>query len=722
MKKQFRLGLVAALAASGALAQQTEETQQVERVLITAERRVATLDTTPAAVTALAGRQLAEQGQSGLADITALSPNTSFTTGQGAAQLFIRGIGNVFILAGGDPGVALYSDGAYVSDQTSSNLGLFDTERVELLRGPQGALYGRNATGGAVNMISAAPSATFKAQADLVLGNHGRRDSEGFITGGLGSDALRGRLSYQVKRLDGYTRNPLPGGPARLDDLDSRAVRGQLAADVGNGGQLRFIASTQRERDNGPSMAVLEDPVMVSTLLYGATPERDPRVVKSQAAHNRVDLDTAQVLLDLPLGKQTLSVNASWRRSAVDRFWDADATEGDVATSDFKTSSTDRSIDVHLSSDEDAPLQWIAGLTHLAFNQRQDVAINTQVPLGFIVPGAPMTVAMPGGVNFLVGGQVRTRSTAAYLDLRYRLAPGWTLLAGLRHNRDKKNADEYQDTAAFGLSGTASPHDAWSSTPGSLGVEWQPDKESLAYAKVSRGFKSGAVNLGALQPQLVKPETVTGIELGYKTSFLERRGVFSAALFSNDYQDMQVSQVGEATVLLTNASKAKIDGLELETAVRAAQDLTLTAGLGLMRPRYTAFVNTDLRNSPTAPSDVSGNQLAQVSKAQAMFVAEYTPRIQGYKTSLRAEYVWRDRVYFTEFNTPDAMQDGYGLLNLSASIGAPDSRWKLFTFVRNATNKTALTSMSIASPLLAAARQVTYTPPRMFGLGASVQF
>lgn len=745
-----RIALATSLACCAAHAQTlpsnppATDTGQLERVVITAEKRLTVLDQTPAAITALSGRQLAEQGNKDLADLVMLAPNTSFTTGQGASQLFVRGIGNVFILAGGDPGVALYSDGAYVSDQTSSNLGLFDAERVELLRGPQGALYGRNATGGAVNVISARPTRDFRARAEAVFGNAGRFDSEGFVSGGFGAEqSVQGRLSYQVRKLDGYTKNPLAGqsfgpvlpgaanpepgttGPQRLDEVDSRAVRAQLAADIGTG-NVRLIVGRQRERDAGPGMPVLADPVTIPLLLFGATPSADPRVVESQGSLNRVDLDTAQAIVELPVGRNTLHIGASWRKSAAERFWDSDTTEALNTTSHFTTTSTDRSLDVHLASDDSnggQVLQWLVGASVLRFDQRQDIRVSTQVPLMFFVPGAPPTMPLPGGVEFLLGGKVRTKSTAVYGDLRWSLSPSFALLAGLRHNRDGKSADEYLNVAAFGLAGTGAPSDRWSSTPGSLGLEWQPGKDMLVYARLARGFKSGAVNLGSLQPNLVRPETVNSAELGLKASFWDRRGAFSAAVFTSDYKDMQVSQVGQATVILANASKAKIDGIELEAQLKPHADLNLGLGVGLMNPRYTDFTNTDQRNNPTQAVNVRGNQLAQVSKAQVLASAEWTPRLGAFKTSWRIEYVWRGRFFFTEFNSPDAMQEAYGLVNLAASIRPADShRWKLFAFVRNAADKTALTSMSIASPLLGSARQVTYTPPRLFGVGASFQF
>jgi outer membrane receptor protein involved in Fe transport len=698
----------------------TGEAGQIERIVVTAEKRLTVLDTTPASVTALNGSKLADEGLTNLADVVGLVPNTSFTTGQGASQVFIRGIGNVFILAGGDPGVALYADGAYISDQTSSNVSLFDLARVEVLRGPQGALYGRNATGGAINLISARPTDSVRADVSLLVGDRGRKESEGFVSGPV-FDGTSARLSYQVKQYDGYTDNPVAGGPKRLDDLDSRALRLQTLSDLGKAGSLRLIVGHYKENDAGPSMPLLVDPVMIPGLLFGATPSADPRVMKSQQASNKIEVNHGLAIWELPVGSNTLSVTASWRGSRVDHLFDSDATEATVTTTHFTTSSTDKSLDVHLASDDSARLQWLVGATLLRFDQQQDIDVNSVVPMGFLVPGAALDVPVP--LEFLLGGKVHTRSEAVYTDLRYALTDKLSLLGGLRLNRDHKRSDEYLNVATFNLAGAQPLSDAWTSTPGSLGFEYKLAPQSLLYGRYSHGFKSGAVNLGALQPAMVKPEKVQAVELGVKTDFLQRRGLFSAALFSMRYQDMQVSQVGQATVILANASRARIDGAEVELAFKPLRALTLNATLGLMDPKYTDFTNIDLRNHPTGPAvNVRGNQLAQVSKTQASVGAELAFGVGSYRGIARADYVWRGRYYFTEFNTPDAVQPAYGLLNLAASIKPADGHWRLYGYVKNATDKTAITSMSIASPILGAARQVTYTPPRQFGVGVALDF
>jgi len=718
----------------------TAPSAQLEAVIITAEKRETVLEMTPDAVTVLNGDKLKERGQTGLADVADAAPNVSFTSNRDATQIFIRGIGNVFFTAGGDPGVALYTDGSYISDMTSSNASLFDLQRVEILRGPQGALYGRNATGGAINLISATPTDSFRGQVGLLLGDYGRKEGEGFLSGPLGDGGTRARLSFQVKKLDGFAENQLAGqtfgpvlpggpttvGPKALDDLDSKALRLQTMTDLGGGSSLRLIANAYRQHDNGAGNAVLPEATpTITNLLFNTGPTGDPRSIKSQGAERRIDVDTLQAIYDRPLGAggdRQLTVVASFRKSRADVFTDGDLSEAPVATTHFVTSSHDASIDAHLASADNAPLQWLVGATYLKFDQKQDIDVSTVIPLGFLDQD-PTHLNVPVPLQFLLGGNVHATSTAAYVDLRYAVAPKLTLLGGLRVNHDSKSADEYLAVQTFNIDiPYAKPPDAsWNSHPGSIGVEYQVSRDMLTYAKVAHGFKSGAYNVGAVQGSAVKPETVTSFEVGTKISFLDKRASLAAALFTSRYKDMQVVQIGQAAPILANVDGAKISGLELELLAKPVPALTLGASIGLMDPKYTKFVNTDERHG-IPDVDVSGNQLANVSKTQASLNAELVQTLGDYRASFRADYVWRSKVYFTEFNTEDAAQGSYGMLNLAASLRPTKGPWKLYGYVRNANNATALTSMTIASPILGGARTVNYTPPRHFGVGFTYDF
>jgi outer membrane receptor protein involved in Fe transport len=725
-----------AQAVSPAVEKQNAPSGALEQVVITADKRATVLDKTPETITVLSGSKLAETGMTGLEDVVTLVPNASLATSVlGAVQPYIRGIGNVFNLAGGDPGVALYTDGAYISDQTSAGASMFDLQRIEVLRGPQGALYGRNATGGAMNLISAKPTDTFKGQASVLFGNYGRKELEGFLSGPLGDSSTSARLSFQLKKRDGYAPNAIagnvygpvtPGAPGAansvapngLDDLNSRALRFQTYTDLGQDGSVRLIANASRQKDNGPNVVALPDAGSFTSIGFGVPSTAKARSAVYNGASNFVNVDTLQAIYERPMGSNTLRVSASTRNSKSFRDLDLDGTSQTIMSDQFTNRSTDRSVDAHIASDESGAWRWLLGATYLDFDQTQSNQVNVVFP-GFFF-GAPGSV--PTYLN--AGGVVKTRSNALYGDVRYALTPNLSIGAGLRLSRDEKSATEYSSFPAFGLNGTAAPSAAWSSTPGHVGLEWNISQETMAYAKAAHGFKSGAINLGALQPQTVKPESVTSFEIGAKTSFLDKKGSFSAALFTSSYKDMQLTQIGNLATILGNASQAKINGFEMEMLVRPISALTLGASLGLMDPTFTDFTNTDqnLRSPQVGPISLKGNQLPNVSRAQASLSAEWRQVMGAYQTSLSANYVWRDKFYFNEFNTADAMQAAYGVLNLAASMRPTGGKWKVYAQLRNATNTSALTSLSIYAPTLMSLRAGTYTPPRNLGVGVSLDF
>lgn len=718
------------VAAPHAVAQTAEPSVGLERVTITAEKRLTVLDKTPEAISAISGSQLADMGASGLQDVVGLVPNASFISSYGASKITIRGVG---INGGSDPGVATYIDGSYVSNLVSVNTGLFDLQRVEVLRGPQGALYGRNATGGAVNYVSAKPTDKFQGQASLLFGDYGRKETEGYVSGRLGESSTSARLSFQVKGLDGYTSNTIAGNsygpvfpgnpgsvaPDKLDDLKSQAFRLQTASDFADAGNLRLILGHHREDDTGPNFTVLPQPKLGSLYLFGVQPGTDRSVISSNGQSNRVDSDTLQAIYERPLGSNTLTVAASYNKSKSAFFVDADSTPALVASTNLLAESTDRSLDIHLASDEAARLQWLVGATFLNYDLKFDSQFQQKLSLGLLT-GNPLTNTVPVPNNLVLGGETQTRSAALYADLRYAITPTVALHGGLRLNRDTKDVSEYQTTAKG--TATATPSASWDSTPGNIGLDWNLSKETMVYGKLSYGFKAGAINVGLLQKDPVRPETVTSLEVGMKTSFLENRGAFSATLFSSDYKDMQFVQITNLSAALINAPGAKINGLEMEFLFRPVPAWVLGANVGLMDPTFSDFTNTNSRNPAAGPVSLIGNQITNVSRAQASLSADYSQTIDKYKATFHADYVWRDKFYFTEFNDADTMQGAYGMLNLAASIRPTGGKWKLYAQVRNATDTQAYTSLGTAGTPNAGMRSATYTPPRNYGVGVQLDF
>jgi outer membrane receptor protein involved in Fe transport len=718
------------LAAPHAFAQTADATAGLESVTITSEKRLTVLDKTPDAISAISGSRLAEMGASGLEDVLGLVPNASFISSYGGSKITLRGVG---INGGSDPGVATYVDGSYVSDLVAVNTGLFDLRRVEVLRGPQGALYGRNATGGAVNYVTARPTQDRQGQASVLAGDYGRKETEGFVSGALGDTPTSARLSWQIKARDGFTKNTVAGnsyasvfpgnpgtvGPDKLDDLKTKSFRLQTLTDIGAQGTVRLIVGSHKEDDTGPNIAVLPQSRQVSQYLFGVAPGSDRYVTSSNGQNNLVDTKTAQVIYERPVGDNTLTVSTSHRKSNSALVLDSDSTAALVATTSLLSETTDKSIDLHLASAEGNRLQWLVGATYVDYDLKQDSQFQQKLSLGLLT-GIAARNGIPVPNNLLLGGVQKMHSTALYADMRYAVTPTLAVRAGLRANKDEKDVTEYQTTATG--TRTATPTASWSSLPGNVGLEWNLNKETMLYGKVSKGFKAGAINMGLLQATVVNPETVVSTELGMKTSFLNNRGAFSAAVFSSDYKDMQFSQITTLSQALINAPGAKINGLEMELLVKPVSALILGANVGLMDPKFSAFSNTNSRNPTAGLVSLNGNQITNVSKAQASLSADYTQAIGEYKTTFRADYVWRSKFYFTEFNDADTMQDAYGVLNLAASIRPAGSKWKVYAQLKNATNTVAYTSMTTSGTPNGGQRNVTYTPPRTFGVGMSLDF
>lgn len=713
------LGGMALLQAQNAAAQEQPPTAEVAEIIVTAQKRETVLQRTPETITALDGESLAETGAVGLGDLTATVPSLTFTSNFGISQIFIRGIGNNFYSPGGDPGVAFYNDGAYVSDQEATNIAFFDVARIEVLRGPQGALYGRNATGGAINVISAAPENAFSAHLGVVAGDYGRLESEGFVTGPLGQ-ATSARLSYQLRRLDGFTDNELagrPGAPDKFDDLRSEAVRLQTRTEFANGAELRLIGAFYNQDDNGPAEKVLPDPFpQPAELLFGVRPSGDERSLKSELGFNTREVGSVVAQLDLPVAANLFTAVLGYRDSRRAIAYDQDGTEANQSTTTIRTESEDFGADLRLASNSDGRFSWLVGANYVDFRQSRVTEVFDQIPLGFIAPGAPLNVPFP--VNFSAGGEVRTRSAAVYGDARFELSERLTVSAGLRYTDDTKSAEEF---VIFVAPQTASPERSWSAVSGKIGLDYQATEDLLIYGSVARGFKSGAINLGALTPP-VEPETVNNLEVGLKARLWNRRGQFSAAAFTSDYQDLQVLQIGALSQILSNAAAATISGVEFEGQLKPTPALTLSGNFSYNDASYDEFVTEDVRRG-LAVVDVSGNQLPLVSKSQAAVGAEYAFNIgSSLAGSLRADYVWRDRFFFTEFNTADAQQDAYGTLNVSGSLSPAQGRWRVRAFVRNLTDETAIGSMAIVSPLLGSVRLINLIPARHFGIGLEVNF
>lgn len=709
----------------------------LEEIVVTATRRETSLQKTGQAISVVSGAEQLLTGRQVLDDLKTSMPNVNFASTSNTTQLFVRGIGNTFLTAGGDPGVALYQDTAYISDQTTSSVSFFDVERVEVLRGPQGGLYGRNATGGAINIISAKPTSEMTGRLSVLAGDYGRLESEGFVSGPLGFANTDFRLSYQLHRLDGFVRNiyePTVGAagfaaaPDRLDDMNSDAVRFQTATQLGSGGALRVIVTHYRETDNGAALAVVPDSGFIypAQHLYGLVPTSDPRNITVDEGYNKIRLTNYNANLDQPIADGMLTVTGNYRRSHRDFLNDCDGTSANSCSFRVETSSDDYFGDIHYASSNEGPFRYIFGATYTHFVQDQTATIPFEFPT-FYLTGNPADRA---AFDFPTasGGRLRTNAWAAYADVRYALSDVWSLVGQVRYSRARKKALETLKLPAFGLVVVDSPNRAGDSgVPFKIGVEGQLTNDVLVYGNFSTGLKDAAINLGTLQTTPVAKETVQSVEAGFKSSLFDRRLRINGAAFSSDYKNLQISQLKGTLATLANAPKAQIRGAELEVTAEPVPGLQFNGSIGYLDPKLKRFENTPNLPADFVPQPVlvslDGNQLPYVAKWNVTLGARYRfEPAAGIAVELGGNYYYQSRIYFNEFNALSNSQKPVGRVDLSASIGPSNEQWKVYGYIRNLTDETVLAGTTIYAGLLGAEKGVSYAPPRNFGVGFSYNF
>jgi outer membrane receptor protein involved in Fe transport len=703
------------MAGAGAAAE-VASTDDAAEIVVTAERRSSRLAETPLALSVLQGDALRRGGNQGLTELAQQVPSLSFAQSFGIAQIFIRGVGNNFFSPGGDPGVATYADGVYLSDQEATAVAFLDLARVEVLRGPQGALYGRNATGGAVNLVAAVPTNVLDGRLGLTLGDFGRVQGDAVLSGPLGG-GVTARASVQYRRLNGFTRNELAGtagARSRGDAEDSLGGRLQVAVPLG-AGRLLLSASGYTQDDAGPALKILADPFpQPAELLFGVRPSSDPRSIQSQGAVNRRDLWSVTARLEQPLGGADLVVIADTRGSNRLITYDQDGTARSVATTTLDTDSRQSSLEAYLQGNEGS-LDWLAGGTWLRFRQSRSTRVDGLLPGAFLNPALPLNFPIP--YAFDGGGTVTTEALAGYADGKWGVSDTVAIRLGGRYSHDLKRASEFLTFLAPTINGQQ--RRGWGEWSGKAGIDVTPAKGSLLYASVARGFKSGALNVGAFTPP-VEPEINLTLEAGARLS--GRNWTLNLTGYTSDYSDLQIVQVGPLSQILANAASARINGVEVEASLKPVSRLTLTLSGSWMDAGFSRFVSTDQRRGFQA-FDVSGNRLPLTSRWQGTLAAGWrTPLAGGSNLDLNGRLQWRSAYFFTEFNTADARQPGFARIDLGAAWTSADDKWVVNVFARNLTDRRVLSSLAVVSPLLGSVRVASLEPPRHFGIGLERRF
>lgn len=765
---------LALVSASPAAAQSPEQANEgahqggLADIVVTAQRREEKLIDTPISVTAFSSADLDAHQAGNFVDVAQYTANFTAlnTTGSnhnvGAS---IRGISSQEPSLAQDPRVGFYLDGVYLAKNSGAVFSIADLERIEVLRGPQGTLYGKNTTGGAINLVTAKPSGEFGFEQKVTFGNYGRFTSRTIVdlpeAGGFSL-----KLSYLKSDRDGFAKNDNPGTQVRqLDDENVDAVRAALRFRPADWFTADYAVDWTRSKSvakppqvSTVNAAYADVPVVTSFAPFTVAPDNPFRqliaagVVAPDRRLKRFSLDGVQpelvhvyghaLNLTFDIGNAELRSISAWRsyrstaRPGLNDAFDFDGGgwvvpifhNGTIASNGIRKKQDQFSQEFQiLGTALDERLQYTAGLYY--FREKGRELSNEWNALIFLpggtIPGLDFDALYrqqlilggpPGGLGEFYS--IRNTSKAAYGQLTF--TPGLldgrlSFTGGLRYTRDRREASILDADPVWS---TAKNYDNLSP---SFTVAFAPNPDMNIYAKLSMGYNAGSIPVRATTQAAfntpVGDETLTSYEVGFKSEWWNRRLRFNAAAFYYDYKDLQVSDFQEGSTILTNAGSARVTGFEVELAAVPVDGLTLSANYGYTDFQYRTFIVggvdvSDTAKPPYAPKHTASGSLEYVFSAFSFG-----------ELSARMDASYRSKLTFDPFQFVNTAAGGRTLLDgrvALSDIEVGGSRLTVAGWVKNLTNK-EYRVFGVDFGAIGIAVN-TWGDPRTFGLDLTLAF
>jgi iron complex outermembrane receptor protein len=679
IRKTLSASLLAGTAAAALLASGAAQAQSValEEIVVTAQKRTENLQQIPIAITAISGEELDRIDLNEIQDIAIQTPSLEFSRAGGEAQLYIRGIGTNIFGVTVDPSVAVNQDGVYLARTQMGLTQFLDVDRVEILRGPQGTLYGRNATGGAINLISRKPADEVEGYASAIAGNFGRYEFQGAVSAPL-SDVVKTRLAARFLEDDGFTKDLDPRGADEIDDQNMFAMRGTVEFDVNDDVTFTVVADWSDFTSHNRSVVPRDNLGLAETL--GALPTGGIDETRNNLP-TKYDWETGGITATLDWqindGIALKSISA-YKEFTGDFLFNTDGTEADVTRSNFQYDTDQFTQEIQLSSTDDGAFQWIAGVYYLTEDKYG--------ALGLIRP--------PIGLSFIIPNDDTGEAYAAYVQGTYQFTDELAFTAGVRYSDETKKdvtsvgavfdfdgLDSVSDVTLFGPPREAkNSWDAW--TPRFV-LEYTPNDDMLFYASATRGFKSGGFNAFDRTPAF-NPEFIWSYEIGTKSDITDTLRV-NATGFYYDYSDLQVTTFINGLTLTTNAAEATVKGIEFEVTSLLTEDLEFNLSGTWLDAEYDQFFSAQGvdANGPRI-FDLSGNKLINAPEWTFNASLNYTVNLaSGGTVDLFGQVTYRDELFFTQFNEPLVGSDDITLVDARIAYTTPDGSWSTGIYGKN---------------------------------------
>lgn len=709
---------------------------QLADIVVTAQRRSESAQRVPIAIAAFSAEQLRATGTASLPQIAQLTPGLQFQSVGSASVPFLRGVGNTSTVIGSEAATAIYVDGVYVSNQSVAYMSLPNVASIEVAKGPQGTLFGRNATAGVIQIRTRRPSQNTAVELNAGYGNYDTFEGSLYATTGLSNNAAIDLSLYGLDQRKGWGKNLVNGqdvfthsdyaARSRLLFTPTTDTEVNVAIDFERiTNDVGFANRLPRAGELGQTERALLTGYQFTGGFYDVAQDFD--------SGSRTKTYSASLDVLHHFGKIDVRSITAGRRTTVDQFVDFDVTPAPNAALILPISDRTFSQELQILSSEnsDSAFKWIAGLYYYYQKGRYD---GQQYGTLFTLP--PALAAEPTQRIFLDSTQT-TNSYAAFGQGTYALGGATNLTAGLRYTSDRRCLDATQSNPAFATPLLPLHQEGCQTFPkltwrGALDHRFS--KNVMVYAQYSRGFKSGYFNSQSLQsapggnrsvPLAVLPETIDAYEVGFKSDLLDRRLRLNMSAFYYDYKNLQVNAFIDPTNRITiNAAAATIKGLEAEIQLVPVSGLNLSFSGAYLQASYEDFPGAPTFTPRTGPPwglavsqfNAAGNDLPNSPRFSGSASATYRTEGFGGKFSFNSTLYYNSGFSFDPQNR--LKQSQFALLSGNIGWSTADDHFAISVWGNNLTNRRVLAT---ANPI-AGGDALTPRSPRTYGVRLSAKF
>lgn len=674
----------------------------VEEIVITAQRRTQNLQDVPISVSALSATQLEQAGVQQPSDLRTIVPSLELTDDNGILTTSLRGIGAVAVSSGFESPLAVYVDGVYLGSAAASFLNLANVSQIEIAKGPQGTLYGRNATAGSMQINTRTPDQNFKGDGSVSYDNYDTVTGSAYVAGGITPKLAADVAIWATHQGDGWGDN-LTTGTENYVVHHNFVVRSKWVLEASERTHLTLIADYGKF-SNTETPAILPGSVPALAPMLGRQPDLDYDT-RADTNHKTAGWQSGVSLkLDQDLGVADLTSLTAYRYSRYHNQFDIDGFQLPLASAYYDQPNIQLSQDLQLTSKTDAKLSWIVGASY--FHAKTSESPGT-ADLKFI------------GLFHEFSNSQRTDAFSGFAEGTYEIVKGTRLTLGARYTSERREA--YDGVTADTVGGFPLPRTlvpdmskTFDKPTFRATLDQRISDDVLAYASFNRGFKSGGFNTDAPGTPAFRPEQVDAYEIGLKNELLNRRLRVNIAGFYYDYTDIQVRQTPTlAVTILTNAGAARVYGADLDFEAQITPQFRVSGGVGYVDAEYQRFPDAQIitLDGATAIGDAAGNTLPRAPKLTGNLLASYSANLSaGGSLTFSTNAYYNDGYYLLSDNI--IRQPSFVQLNGAVRWTRASERFYAELYARNLTDKKVI---DWVLPL-GATVGVGYGAPRTFGV------